>query len=413
MRRWAEGTARIGRVAAATPDRQPLRRRGSRTAVPLAWRNMLVDKRRLLRSTSGIAFAVLLMLLQLGFRNAFIDCALGVLHNIDGDILITSSAKFRFAGKEPFARRQLYAARAVEGVEWARPLYADWTTSMWKNPQTLKTDTAQVLAFDPDQPVFLFPEVREHLEQLRQPDTALADRRSRPFYGVAAAGTVTELFRRQIRVIGNFTLGPDFNTDGTVITSDRTFLKFFAAGPLAAGELADVEFGVIKVRSGYPIENVQQALQQALPASVAVRTKAEWLALETDFQNTVSPVGPIFMLGTAIGFIVGMMISYQVLYTDLSDQLPQYATLKAMGYENAYLVRVVLEQASFYALVGFLPGWVLSVCLSYILADITMLPLHMSPGIVVATAALTLAMCVFAGALAVRHVLAADPADVF
>jgi putative ABC transport system permease protein len=182
---------------------------------------------------------------------------------------------------------------------------------------------------------------------------------------------------------------------------------------LAAGELADVEFGVIKVRSGYPIENVQQALQQALPASVAVRTKAEWLALETAFQNSVSPVGPIFGLGTAIGFIVGMMISYQVLYTDLSDQLPQYATLKAMGYENAYLVRVVLQQASFYALAGFLPGWVLSVCLSYVLADITMLPLRMSLGIVVTTLALTLAMCVFAGALAVRRVLAADPADVF
>jgi putative ABC transport system permease protein len=413
MRRWAERTVRIGRDAPPARDRLPLQGRGTRTAVPLAWRNMLADKRRLLRSTSGIAFAVLLMLLQLGFRSAFIDSALRVLNNIDGDILLTSSTKFRFAGKDPFARRQLYAARAVEGVEWARPIYADWTRSTWKNPQTLKTDTAQVLAFDPDQPVFLFPEVREHLEQLRQPDTALSDRRARPFYGVAPAGTVTELSRRQIRVIGNFALGPDFNTDGTVITSDRTFLKFFAPGPLAAGELADVEFGVIRVHPGYPIENVQQALRQALPASVAVRTKAEWLALETAFQNAVSPVGPIFMLGTAIGFIVGMMISYQILYTDLSDQLPQYATLKAMGYENAYLVRIVLEQASFYALVGFLPGWVLGVCLSYVLADVTLLPLRMSTDIVGATVVLTLAMCVFAGVLALRRVLAADPADVF
>ena len=68
------------------------------------------------------------------------------------------------------------------------------------------------------------------------------------------------------------------------------------------------------------------------------------------------------MLGTAIGFIVGMMISYQILYTDLSDQLSQYATLKAMGYENGYLVRVVLQQASFCGLIGFLPAWALGVC---------------------------------------------------
>jgi putative ABC transport system permease protein len=414
MGQRAEGTAGIGRAAATARDRLRSRGRGTRTAVPLAWRNMLADKRRLLRSTSGIAFAVLLMLLQLGFRNAFIDSALGVLHNIDGDILLTSSTKFRFAGKDPFARRQFYAARAVEGVEWARPIYAEWNLSIWKNPQTLKTYNSQVLAFDPDQPVFLFPEVREHLEQLRQPDTALTDRRARPSYGSAAAGTVTELSRREIRVIGNFALGPDFNTDGTLITSDRTFLKFFAPGSLAAGELTDVEFGVIKVRPGYSIENVRRALKQALlPTGVAVRTKAEWLALETAFQNAVSPVGPIFMLGTAIGFIVGMMISYQILYTDLSDQLSQYATLKAMGYENAYLVRTVLEQAGVYALVGFLPGWAVAVCLSYVLAGITLLPLHMSLDIVVTTFVLTLGMCLFAGALAVRRVLAADPAEVF
>jgi putative ABC transport system permease protein len=174
---------------------------GRGTAVPLAWRNMLADKRRLLRSTSGIAFAVLLMLLQLGFRGAFLDSAVGVIRNIDGDILLTSSSKFKFAGKDPFSRRQLYAARAVEGVESARPIYADWTISSWKNPQTRKLYTAGVLAFDPDQPVFLFPEVREHLEALRQPDTALSDRRGRRFLGFARAGTLTELSRREIRII--------------------------------------------------------------------------------------------------------------------------------------------------------------------------------------------------------------------
>jgi predicted ABC-type transport system involved in lysophospholipase L1 biosynthesis ATPase subunit len=141
---------------------------------------------------------------------------------------------------------------------------------------------------------------------------------------------------------------------------DRNFLKFFAPHRLGEGEPADVEFGVVKVRPGHRVEDVQRALQQALVAGIAVRTKAELLALEMAFQNSVSPVGPIFMLGTAIGFIVGMMISYQILYTDLSDQLSQYATLKAMCFENGYLVRVVLQQASFCGLIGFCrPGrWV-------------------------------------------------------
>ncbi len=270
-----------------------------------------------------------------------------------------------------------------------------------------------MLAFDPDQPVFLFPEVREHLEALRQPDTALSDRRGRRFLGFARAGTRTELSRREIRIIGNFALGPDFSSDGIVITSDRTFLKFFAPHRLAAGELADVEFGVIKVRPGYSVELVQHTLKQTLPASIAVRTMAEWLAFETAFQDSSTPVGPIFMLGTVIGFIVGMMISYQILYTDLSEQLSQYATLKAMGYQNAYLVKVVLEQASFYALVAFLPSWLLGVCLYYIIGEITLLPLRMTFGISVETLALTIGMCVLSGFLAVRRVLAADPAELF
>ena len=168
----------------------------SKSEVPLALRNILADKRRFVRSSSGIAFAVLLMLLQLGFRGAFIDSALAVFQKIDGDIFLTSATKFRFGRKDPFSRRQLYAARGVEGVESARPIYAEWTTSIWKNPQTRKTYTAQVLAFDPDQPVFLFPEVAEHLEELRQPNTALFDNRARRFMGVADAGTMTELSLR-------------------------------------------------------------------------------------------------------------------------------------------------------------------------------------------------------------------------
>jgi putative ABC transport system permease protein len=381
--------------------------------VPLAWRNILADKRRLLRSTSGIALAALLVLVQLGLRGAFVDSSLEVIRKIDGDLFLTSTTKFRFGRKDSFSRRQIYAARAVEGVETARPIYGEWNKSLWKNPQTGKTYNVQVLAFDPDQPVFLFPEVGRHLQELRQPDTALFDQRARRFEGVAPPGTVTELQRRAIRVVGTFSLGPDFITDGTVITSDRTFLKFFADHSLEPGDLADVEVGVIKVRPGYAVADVQRALRQALPESIAVRTKAEQLALEMAFQNNVSPAGPVFLLGTAIGFIVGLMISYQILYTDLSDQMPQYATLKAMGYSNAYLVRVVLEQACFYAIAAFLPAWALAAILYRLIAEIALLPMHMSIGIVTGSLVLTLGMCTLSGILVVRRVLAADPAEVF
>ena len=381
--------------------------------VPLAWRNISADRWRLVRSTSVVAFAVLLMMLQFGFRNAFLDSALEIINQIDGDIFLTSTTKFRFGRKDPFSRRQLYAARAVDGVEWARPIYGEWETSGWKNPQNHKIFNVQVLAFDPDEPVFRFPEIKAHVDELRQPDTAVADTRARSFLGVAPAGTVTELARRNVRIVGAISLEPDFTTDGTLITGDRTFMKFFSPHSLDERELPDIEFGVIKVRPGRSPAQVQRALREALPAGVAVRTKAELLDLETEFQNTISPVGPIFMLGTAIGFVVGIMITHQILYTDLSDQLPQFATLKAMGYTDAYLMRVVLEQATFYGLVAFVPALVWAVMLYRVIGEIALLPLRMSGWIMLGTLVLTIGMCVLSGLLAVRRVLAADPAEVF
>jgi|SRR5215472_327554 len=391
---------------------------GSRPAsvasvVPLAWRNLNADKTRLVRAISGISFAVLLIMIQLGFREAFLDSALAIIRNIDGDIFISSATKFRFGRKDAFSYRMIYAARAAQDIDWVRPMYGEWLTSSWKNPATGKLYNVQVLAFDPLQPVFLFPEVADNLEALRQADTALLDRRARRFVGEGGAGMVTELARRQLRIVGSFSLGPDFTTDGTIIVSDWTFRKFFPPPDGSSTDRNDVEFGVVKVRDGRSVEDVKVALRRILPPALAVRTRAEQIALEVAFQNEVSPVGPIFLLGTLIGFIVGLMISYQILYTELSDQEVQYATLKAIGYDNAYLMRTVLMQSAFYGLVGFVPAFLAGIVVFRLIGETALLPMRLNFAICLVSIALTLGMCVTAGWLAAKRVLKADPAEIF
>src|SRR5262249_12101717 len=162
-------------------------------------------------------FAVILMIVQIGFRDAFLDSATEIIFKIDGDLFLTSSTKYRVDFKDSFSRRQLYAARAVPGVEWVRPIYAEYAKGSWKNSQNQSTFTARVLAFDPDQPVFLWPEVNVKLTDLRQLDTAMFDRFSRRYNGFVAEGTESELARRNVRIVGTFTLGPNFTTDSTVI----------------------------------------------------------------------------------------------------------------------------------------------------------------------------------------------------
>lgn len=220
----------------------------------------------------------------------------------------------------------------------------------------------------------------------------------------------SEINGNKVDIVGSFALGPDFSSDGTVVMSDRTFANLLrrpGAGP------PGVEAGVIKVKAGTNPANVQAALRKALPADIAVMTKDQLIAFERNFQADVSSAGPIFAIGTIVGFVVGMLISYQVTYTEVADKLPQYATLKAIGYPTGYLLRVVLEQAALNAIAGWVPAWLLSLGLYRLISEIALLPLRMDLEITLLSLGLTLGMCLISAAIAVRRVIRADPAAVF
>jgi putative ABC transport system permease protein len=388
----------------------PLPRRGGFGPVPLAWRSLTANKRRLFRSSAGIGFAVLLMLMQLGFEKAFFDASLQVLRGIDGDIVLQSTHKYQFATQDPFPAAVLATAKSVPGVATARPLYAAWYDLFWKSPFDGKRYLVRAFAFDPDAPVFLFPEINAERARLKKEGAVLVDRRGRRFLGMDRPAAQSELNGTKVEIAGSFALGPDFSSDGTVVMSDRTFASLLrrpGAGP------PGVEAGVIKVNAGTDPASVQAALRKALPADIAVMTKAQLIAFERNFQADVSSAGPIFAIGTIVGFVVGMLISYQVTYTEVADKLPQYATLKAIGYPTVYLLRVVLEQAAMNAIAGWAPAWLLSLGLYRLISEIALLPLRMDLEITLLSLGLTLGMCLVSAAIAVRRVVRADPAAVF
>jgi putative ABC transport system permease protein len=391
-------------IASASAGRRRLR------PVPLAWRNLTANKRRLARSGAGIGFAVLLMLMQLGFEQAFFDSSLQIIRGLDGDLFLQSAHKYQFATQDPFPAATLDTASRVPGIATARPLYADWYDMFWKNPFNGKVFLVRALAFQPDEPVFLLPEVNAQSGQLNSADTILVDRRARRFLGMNQPSTQSELNGTTVRIVGKFALGPDFQSDGTVIMSEQTFAGLLRG---AAENPPGIAAGVVKLAPRADLVTVQSALKQALPNSIAVMTKPELIAFERRFQAAVSSAGPIFAIGTVVGFVVGMLISYQVIYTDVSDQLPQYATLKAIGYPVRLLLRVVLEQAALNGLAGWIPAWLVGILLYRVIGEVALLPMRMSPGITFLSLALTLGMCLISAAIAVRRVIAADPADVF
>jgi putative ABC transport system permease protein len=381
--------------------------------VPLARLNLTHDKRRLVLSLAGICFAVLLMLMEVGFRHALYDSVVELVHKLDADLIVANKAKFSLVGISTFPRQRLYQALEVTGVATAAPLYIEMAGGQWKNPDREAGDPAtrpiRVLAFDPADNVLLIPEVQAQLYRLALPDSALLDLESKRFFGRRAAGIERELARRRLHILGTFSLGTDFAIDGNLIMSDRTFAKFFPQ----RGFPAAVDLGLLKLAPGSDPATVRAAVQTALPEDVMVLTKEEFVQQESDYWSKANPIDAIFGLGLVMGFVIGTVICYQILATDVADYMAEYATLKAIGYRNRFLTKVVLQEALWLAVLGFVPGVVLGWFLYEWLKNWTGLPMRLTPprgGLVLI---LTVVMCTISGIFALRRVQTADPAEVF
>lgn len=379
---------------------------------PLGWLQLSHEKGRFLVALAGIAFADVLMFMQLGFQNALYDSNTRVNRAMLADIVLLSPKALNLQNLSTFSRRRLLQAKDIPGVLTSTALYINTIT--WKNPQTRLNATVQVLGFAPDEPAFNIPEVNQQLDKLKLPDTVLFDRGARGKYANAIAqvdqGKVvtTEVDRRTLTIAGLFSLGASFGADASLMTSDQTFLRLFPRR-----DAASVSLGLIRVKPGYDTQQVATALQAHLPEDVRVLTTQEYVQFEENYWRTASPIGFVFGLGTAMAFVVGVVIVYQVLSTDVNAHLKEYATFKAMGYGNSYLLSVVFEEAIILAFLGFIPGAILPLGLYALAANATALPIYMTAARAVFVLGLTIVMCALSGAIATRKLQSADPADMF
>ncbi|HEY9736672.1 MAG TPA: FtsX-like permease family protein, partial [Trichocoleus sp.] len=109
----------------------------------------------------------------------------------------------------------------------------------------------------------------------------------------------------------------------------------------------------------------------------------------------------------------GVVIVYQILYSDVTDHLPEFATLKAMGYSDRYLLTVLLQESLILALIGFVPSLLLATGLYQLVYAATLLPIGMKLDRAITVLVLTVVMCAGSGAIAMRKLYSADPADIF
>ena len=365
----------------------------------------------LFRSVAGIAFAVILMLVQLGFEQALFK-SVGLLYARFNAELVLISPKYQNAGNSAyFSGHRLAETLATGDVAWTCPVF--FADGNWKNPADHGVRNIFVIAFEPRPGVFDLPEVNAQIQELRQPNTVLFDAQSRPEFGPIEAllqkGPVkVDLSGTTTFVGGIFHLGTSFAADGNMILSDLNLARLEPNRDMNLPSL-----GLIKVKAGADPLVVRRKLQASLPNDVLVLTRDELMEREKEYWASNTPIGFVFRLGLLMGLIVGSVVVYQILYNDVSEHLAEYATLKAMGYTDSFLFGVVIKESMILSVLGFVPGVVLSQVVYWIAYQATLLPLRMDPIRVTAVYVLTAVMCVFSGALAMRRLRLADPAEIF
>ena len=380
--------------------------------IPLSWLLLTRQPVRLLVALAGISFAGILMFMQLGFRDGLFDASVTAHRLFDADAVLISPRSASSVSMEAFPRRRLVQTLADPDVKGVTPVH--WGLMLWRNPETRRNRSILALGFNPDDPFFVDPSLAEKTDALKQKGRILFDQLSRPEFGPIADwyrdGRVveTEIAGNRVRVAGLVSLGTSFGADGNLLTSTETFLDLMPQKPPGA-----IEVGLVRLKPGADPEQVVARLRERLPKDVSVLTKQGFIDFEQNYWKSSTSIGFIFTLGAAMGFVVGCVIVYQVLYTDVSDHLPEYATLMAMGYRLSHLLGVVVREGFYLAALGYVPAYLAGQGLYWFVRDATKLPVGMDLNRALTVLVMILVMCMLSSLLAMRRLVDADPAEIF
>jgi putative ABC transport system permease protein len=380
--------------------------------MPIGWLQLSHNRGRLAVALGGVVFANVLIFMQLGFMGALIESIRMPYAIMNADLLITASDANTLLDGGPLPRARMYEALGVPGVASATAVHHGRLD--WKQPDGTVRGL-DVFGIDPSSHAFSQPGIEAAADRLTEADTAVIDRRTRKvdpaiFDAIDAGDPASfEANRRTLRLVGTFSLGGGFAADGYMVVSDQTFLRLFASRAAGAPNLI-----FVRAAPGADVLALKAAVGAAMSDQDSkVRTIPEAQADEQSFQTTQKPVGIVFGFGVVMGALVGVVIVYQVLSTDVADHMREYATFKAIGYDGRFFLGVVFEEAALLALLGFIPGVWLSMGLYHLVRLGAELPVEMTAPRALGVLAATMAMCAVSGAIATRRLARADPADLF
>jgi putative ABC transport system permease protein len=378
----------------------------------VAWSQLTYSRVKLAVASAGVVVAVMLMLVQLGIRQGALDNSVSVARRVTADLVVMSPRTKTIFASAQFPRRLLYRLGSHPDVATISEMYM--AQGRLRNPWTKLEFPVSLYGLDPSAGMMNLPGIDRFGSQLQDIDRVLFDGMSRTNYGpvkeyLAEHGTLdVEVNLRKIRLIDSIDVGISINSDGNLFTSSANFLRLFPDR-----QPGSVDLGLIRLRPGADAQAVRRALEPYVGQEAKVLLRDELIDAEIRFIRENAPIDFIFGMGAAVGFFIGFVVVYQILYTEVTNHLPQYATLKAMGFSDRYLLLVVLNQSVILAVLGYLPGFVLALGLYRVATRAIQMQFAMTAERGIGVFLLTLTMCGLSAMIAIRKVKTADPADVF
>jgi putative ABC transport system permease protein len=378
----------------------------------LAWKQLTFQRMKLVAALSGVMVAVMLMWIQLGILASLYNAATLVHRNLQADLVIVSPLFETMNQVKSLSTRILYRARGCPGVVAIGELLIGPVE--WRNPITGEKKQIQAYGLEPEEGWVDLPGISQYAPQLRAENTFLYDRRSRNVFGPVVKAVErgeafhVELNHRKMVAVGLTSMAATFGQQGNLVTSRANFLRTHPGHPPH-----QVHVGLVRTRQGENVESIQAALRNMFGNEALVMTPSEFAEFELRFWKTNAPVGFIFTMGTAVGFLIGFIVVYQILYADVTHHLPYYATMKAMGFADWYLLLLVIRQGLILSVLGYIPGSLLAIGFYQVIQYGTSIPVGPTWERAGFLLVLTILMCFLSGVVATQRLRSADPADVF
>lgn len=378
----------------------------------LAWSQLRFEGRRFLAALCGIVIVTMSTLFQTGVYSAFFESSVALFRNFNADIVIISTDYRSILVQGWFPEERTFQMLAHPAVEKVSRLTV--TSALWRNPDDKSLQDSLLIGINPSEDALLFPGYAQQKDMLKSGESMLFDEESLPVYGKIkerldkTGPFYAEMLKQRVRLAGTFSLGPSFALPGNFMTAQSNFYRL-----LPGYTRGNLSFGLVRLKAGQDAEAVVAEMTPRMPSDVRIMTLKKLMKQEQKYWNEFTAIGFIIPMSLIVSLVVGGVVIYQILYTNVNDQLKQYATLKAIGYTDRTLAGVVLQQALLLSLIGFVPGMILSFVLFRVSRAATGMPFELTFGQLALAFFLTTGMCFVAGMLALGKLRQADPAEVF